>query len=96
MRRVNAEALIHTYDLFHEIDEAYAENASAETFDISDVWVIAQDLSQRKASLPTCKICGLLFVVTEDPLVPPTCPFCVNRKARRLKRKHGHGDQVES
>lgn len=93
MRRVSAEALIQAWDLFHELDQVWAGNPGVDGFDISDAWVIARDLCQQRACFSICKTCNLHFVVTEDSLVPPTCPFCANRKARWVRRKLINDDQ---
>jgi len=83
MRTISADALIKSYELFLELGQVVFQQEKGNDLDFTDAWVIARDLRAGIALLRPCHSCGLHYLVAENSVVPPTCPFCTFRKLRK-------------
>lgn len=85
-RKVDAEVLMKSYDLFLELSPAEQVSGAGSRFDFTDAWAIARDLRSGMARLKSCRPCRTPYLVAFNADLPPNCPFCALRKDRKRRQ----------
>ncbi|WP_162560116.1 FlhC family transcriptional regulator [Methylotetracoccus oryzae] len=87
LQDIDVDALIRSYDLFVELGGQRGETGTGRDFDFTAAFVLVRDLCDGAVHLLPCGSCGIGYLVAAEAPVPPTCPFCPQRRARPRTEK---------